>query len=648
MLLTHKKLIPVVAPLPPIPRIVKLLIGLPTTVCLALLLAATASAQESRGSDDVSAGGGIEYQTGELVEVSLFDKWIPGRVVNKTADGQFRVKIQNEGRRREANFNSSKIRRIGPNPIIPLTELRQWSDASGKFKIEARLTEMTDENATLLKTNGSKVTVPITKLSDLDQRLIRRLARNRAKREGRDASSNPDLIASTEGDVGLGEAEAARSEGSRREAGPPSDMVAGPAPLLAEAGADSRRAGPPGSAEPEADPPVETALEVDPPLVTVDVAGLTPIPLTPPDPPSFTMGPPEFAESVPSDIPLSPPKNVAAAVIAGMALSEESGTLIVGVSPGGSGSNSIYGIDVRSGSELFQRSLTTSQILQDISSNGNRFATLATRTDGTSVIAVWENTGTDATRLVDLAFSDKRAVQFVRFRTPDSLIVITDSSVFGIDYTANSATPIYQVDAAVTAAVMSPDRSGIALVADGAVTVLAADSGNAMGTLVADGINPIGLAFRPDATRLAVLGNSQVVVFDMSNGAVATTINLPQPTRGNDLLFVNDNHVLVAQSMLAALESGSVTGMYQLQTPHEPGALRSIAGTLWYGVLDPGGATLRLVPVALPDGAASPSLDQPVLLDGTSNPSAGPPGASLDEDASSGGDLDGRREPGRK
>lgn len=53
-----------------------------------------------------------------------------------------------------------------------LAEVRTWSDATGKFKIEAELIEATDEHVVLQKTDGKTVKVPIAKLSEADQQFV--------------------------------------------------------------------------------------------------------------------------------------------------------------------------------------------------------------------------------------------------------------------------------------------------------------------------------------------------------------------------------------------------------------------------------------------------------------------------------------------
>ena len=50
------------------------------------------------------------------------------------------------------------------------SESRQWSDATGKFKIDAKLIEIKNGKAVLMKADGKKVEIPVEKLSTADQK----------------------------------------------------------------------------------------------------------------------------------------------------------------------------------------------------------------------------------------------------------------------------------------------------------------------------------------------------------------------------------------------------------------------------------------------------------------------------------------------
>lgn len=57
-------------------------------------------------------------------------------------------------------------------PLIGFATPRTWSDASGKFRIEANLKNATETEVQLLKSDGKIVTVPVDKLSPSDQAFI--------------------------------------------------------------------------------------------------------------------------------------------------------------------------------------------------------------------------------------------------------------------------------------------------------------------------------------------------------------------------------------------------------------------------------------------------------------------------------------------
>lgn len=60
-------------------------------------------------------------------------------------------------------------------------ELRQWSDSSGKFNVQAALREVKDGKAVLEREGGDSISVPLTRLSRVDQQYVREeLARRRA------------------------------------------------------------------------------------------------------------------------------------------------------------------------------------------------------------------------------------------------------------------------------------------------------------------------------------------------------------------------------------------------------------------------------------------------------------------------------------
>lgn len=116
---------------------------------------------------------------GDQVEVYFLSKWYPGEVIaykNKVALVRYTF-IQPK----EEQFNLSDIR-------FPNGEgsWMNWTDASGKFKVEARLVGRTETHVKLKKTDGSVVEVPIKNLSASLQTKIAKVAK--AEKDFVDAS----------------------------------------------------------------------------------------------------------------------------------------------------------------------------------------------------------------------------------------------------------------------------------------------------------------------------------------------------------------------------------------------------------------------------------------------------------------------------
>ncbi len=56
----------------------------------------------------------------------------------------------------------------------PGAETRKWTDSSGTFSVEAEFVELADGNVLLKKQDGTKIKLPLDKLSSKDQEAARR------------------------------------------------------------------------------------------------------------------------------------------------------------------------------------------------------------------------------------------------------------------------------------------------------------------------------------------------------------------------------------------------------------------------------------------------------------------------------------------
>lgn len=141
---------------------------------LGILAVATTTANAQKSSD---------YQIGDVVEVQVNQQTVLGEVVEFVGPARWlKVKYGNAGRERFQDVMPNKATKIDifANPLQFENEAdRTWTDSTGKFKIEARVTEVKATEVTLEKKDRSLVTLPWDKLSKDDQIVLRQLATRR-------------------------------------------------------------------------------------------------------------------------------------------------------------------------------------------------------------------------------------------------------------------------------------------------------------------------------------------------------------------------------------------------------------------------------------------------------------------------------------
>ena len=111
--------------------------------------------------------GAVPIRVGDNVQVRTFsDTWNDG-VVKRVLIGEAEVEYERIGRADTKKFSFGDIR-------FPRGEghWREWSDASGKFKVIARYLSRTETDITILKEDGSELTIPIEKLASKLRRII--------------------------------------------------------------------------------------------------------------------------------------------------------------------------------------------------------------------------------------------------------------------------------------------------------------------------------------------------------------------------------------------------------------------------------------------------------------------------------------------
>lgn len=565
---------------------------------------------QSRAQEDArdSATTGVEYQAGELVEVNMFKKWIPARIMERAPNGLYAVRFQHEGRRQQVNLQAAKIRRTGATPIIPWTELRTWADASGKHKIQARLLSATEELTTLLKADGKQVQVSMDKLSASDRRLVRRLIQSHAERDA-------DGAGGRDGDLAVSEGTADADPRRRGEGLPPPPVVAddsGPRPgekgseLAGSEGPDmeaSRResgengeiAITPTTNEPEPPPPA-----ADPPLKSFDPAQLTAVPLAPDAAWSHEPQPVTAPSFAPMSLSLSTPSTSGANQVSDILMSPVGNRALIGWSNGGDQATVAEIVDLTSNQESGSVTLNPPQTLLAIDAEGKRLATRVQRNDGVEAIGIWDLTTTPAQRIFDVAPTGGGALLAACFAGANRLLLLTDSAVVCLELKGDAVTEKFKVEGTATELAVSPDQAALAILQDGMIYLLAVETGKTLGRIGEDGFLATGMAFDDVGARLAIAGGLGAKVWDLASGDLQTSVELTEPARGNGLIWTSDHHLLIAQSALYDVEANQFAGNYQTETPHEMGALLGLGGLVYFGFASGNGEEHRILSAQVP------------------------------------------------
>ncbi|EMI16234.1 cytoskeleton assembly control protein SLA1 [Rhodopirellula maiorica SM1] len=127
---------------------------------------------------------------GQIVQVNEHGPfWKPATIEEILTDGQVRVKLRGGGNRK-ITVARRKIQ-LAPKDLPqpkkpdvaaaqPTSQSRTWSDASGRFKVDAVLLRVEGASVVLKRADGREVTVPIVSLSEADKDFLRELQQQRA------------------------------------------------------------------------------------------------------------------------------------------------------------------------------------------------------------------------------------------------------------------------------------------------------------------------------------------------------------------------------------------------------------------------------------------------------------------------------------
>lgn len=123
---------------------------------------------------------------GQIVQIQEIGSfWFAAEIRELLPDGRVLVKYQGWGGNRTATLARRNIQLAPadlPQPHKPTTanapqhESRLWSDATGGFKVDAVFTGIDNDKVKLKRADGKEVSVPIARLSSIDQEYIKKIA----------------------------------------------------------------------------------------------------------------------------------------------------------------------------------------------------------------------------------------------------------------------------------------------------------------------------------------------------------------------------------------------------------------------------------------------------------------------------------------
>jgi len=152
-----------------------------------------------------------KYQAGEEIEVFFLNKWWPGVVVEVGRRGEVLAEFEFAAAQKRQVFPAAQVR--GAFEAGALLPAKLWSDMSGKFKIRAALIAVDKDSITLRKPDKTEITVPIDKLSQSDQDLLKKFKKEAAVTVGPappileefalDSALDPSSLWSTTANVAL-------------------------------------------------------------------------------------------------------------------------------------------------------------------------------------------------------------------------------------------------------------------------------------------------------------------------------------------------------------------------------------------------------------------------------------------------------------
>jgi WD40 repeat protein len=427
-------------------------------------------------------------------------------------------------------------------PRSPASEIRTWSDASGKFSVKAKFVSVADGKVTLRQEDGDTLEIELAKLSAADQKYVA---------DQKAAADNP-FKKKTDTPV------ASKSDAPE------------PAPTSVDWSAAK-------------------IIDVNPVSATWKL-------------PAIAVS---ASDAKPGIIRL-PPKAAFFEQVRGLAINaagQRAAISYVNNDPREkAGSTRMLSVDVTAGKVVGTANVPGKFAPLALSDDGNRVLVRRDEFAGDKqdLLELWALEGSGIRKLARwIAYDDakggERAVAWAAFLADGRLATCSQTGRLAV-WELDPPRPVYQLTIKRDCVPgLSPDRKLIAFATDKELGVLDAAAGQALTTHEMPQMAGGAFAFRPDGRKLACAGYDRVLVWDVASGEVQRDMPLRSMHVGGKLAWAGDNFLLVGRQTLVDPEQQIRLWDYQGGE-----ASASAGGLHWFVVSEGDRAPGGLVGAKLP------------------------------------------------
>jgi WD40 repeat protein len=459
---------------------------------------------------------------------------------------------------------------------LKAAETRTWSDASGKFKIQAKFVSNDNGKVTLEKSDGTEMEIDLKKLSAADQKYIADLAK-----------SAPNPFKTKEDD-----------------------------PFKSKpAGGGSKTTGKPGGTGKPADSPRATETR----LIVPDFSDAKVVTVSPPDQAwkfeiAETPAETGTSKAKPKTIP-TPKKTDFFEGSKGLVGSSNGKFAAIGYSL------QKPGVNQPSTSRVVVCNLETAKMIGEGSLPG-KSAPLAIHNDGKQVLMrrdefghgnqdrleIWNVAAKSAAKTIQCVPYDDfsggdRDVAWGAFIGDDRIATVSGKGKLVV-WNLDDMKPIYTMDIqGGSKPAISPDQKLLAFATGKEIGILDLAEGEIVAMQTTPQVQWPVLAFSPGQKRLGMAAFDRLFVWDVSNGELYREMPYQGLHVMGNITWPSDDHVLLGNRFLIDLENQVKLWDYQ-------GAefAQQFAGTTWFVVTDAFGAPGALLGAQLPPPAVKDAL----------------------------------------